>query len=1347
MKPTSPPVTVIPRLLFANELPKQLTTSLIASEYNVEGWQKPTPGLYEQPLVEKEVSLVLGLVVRDFVETWFGEVSADVAFPRCVYKQIVQALESIVERVRGVDLAECIVGVCLPLVTTHLGTIRDGNLEGVRWHSAISSIVGGEDSPNSEVQQKRAVMGHVRRVVDLIVPLVLSHDQASFAPHRVLVREILTGALLTPLVQSLADPDTINQMVDGQLEKLIREQHMVSELRDVLDQQAKVEEQDQQQQREEDESMVRTYDQFMAIIDECKNKEELERIRDDILAQIRKRRILIMGQNKDDIVHGQRVGDIIVYVNRLYVAKKKAERRLELLKKQVPQRQQQQQQQQQQPSFLQQRQTQQHGGESGGGVVVSRRPGLAKNAASRVSTYYEHRDDPTKLGPPQFTLREILTNVSSLSAFAEYMDLIGSQFLLEFWINVEGVRQPRPEVFPNIVASLWKTYFTLRVDELAEAGDNVDLAITRVQRCLKPLRMSGSLDLDVNGLSFDLCTEALALICLVQEAVFKYMETSVFPAFLRSAFYSRVLKEYYVTPRQDQLSEKLFLQQQQQQQQTGKPDSLDQIVDEEDNDDNDSGKASETQQTVVKPVTKSASVSGSASPRRPARRLSLVKSVTGSLGSKRSVSGGSLAQAVSSSSMGRKWNLSLRAKPEAPLVSTTTAIAEKSTQQTLAVPGMDRGRQSGRSIVQLAEALNNEQSPRAEPRSLPKMDISSRPQTPIASASVRSLPLEPAEHAEPVQRTESMQASSSQGQQQQQQQQTFGQLDSGGEPLALGRRRSTRVGRSEVRRLSASLRSIALSSNGEIGEDGGLQMMSPLEAALGPSSAATEYDSGTSEIASQSEVERDHQESEEDDSEAADEAESLVLARVLTTPAPGDLFLDQRLRHLSRDIARKTHQMAIVRALMRQAQTRHRGNEQRVLQASYRALRAEVREAQEQERLYVDALDDHRLTKARTRVHIPRAIMREEEDGDSHVTYLIEVQQSLPAQYAGGSDPSSCPSSSGRAPTTGWVVARRYREFFAMHRDLKALLPVEMRGTELPNRTPLIRLQKDRDIEHRRAGLERYVQGLLADPKVCAALPLKLFLSSTVPPQPSPGDPGPAAGGGGDRGGAADDDDDGRVAGWMARIHKTVGADIEGVTGADSMLELIVQELGAQVAMQHQLHAGNAAADASQGAFVDPLSDLFVEVFGLKNRRNWLRRQAISILLRHIVGGAVERRIREVFGNLAGDQQLAQLLGSLRASLWPANPSRPGAFLQFQGFRKRTDAEKTEAARKARAQILWYVPRILAGMVGKKNARDGAQRLIDGVQMPLPNLNLVLHVFDALVGVVFPEIKFQLREE
>ncbi|KAJ2399070.1 tRNA (guanine-N(7)-)-methyltransferase (tRNA(m7G46)-methyltransferase), partial [Coemansia sp. RSA 2559] len=1097
--PLDPPVPRIPRLSFAAAV-AETTATLYPTAYNADAWNPPAVDhLAGLPLVQREVAQLTQLVVRDFVQKWFGDISADASFPRCVHMQIVQAVDAVAERIADshVDPAELVVTQVLPLVTAHIHAVRAAAADmpgggsdeqqqvvrayaaqpGIRWHPALLLSSALEPRVLTADEQKRAVRAHVRKVVDLIVPLVLPPEQSALAAHRVLVREILTGAVLAPAVASIADPDTVNQLLGSQLERLIREQHMVSELRDALDRHATpaADSDAENPPTPADEygepgsssaSAVVTYEQFMASIDECTDGAQVARIRDDIVAQIRKRRILIMGHGKNDVVHGQRVRDILVYINRLYVAKKKAERRLDLLatSQSAPAR----------------------------PLMMLRRPmaaaaATATKAMSRASTYYEHRDDPQNLGPPQFTLREILTNVASLSAFAEYMDLIGSQLALEFWVNVEGAKQaaraPSPsssaeqdmQLLPSIVGSLWKSYFTVRVDELASLGADIETSIGRVQRCLKPHRRPASMDLDPQLLTAPLCREAFELVVLVQDAVFRHMQMGVFPPFLRSAIYSRFLKEYYVTPRHDQISASLF-------EPTEPPPQLPpQLADD-----------SRSQKSDA-PSASSAS-----------RRRSLVRSVAGSLGRTRSVSG------ASTMSQG----IFRRARPEAPIVSTDTS-------QALAARAALSGRSN--SAAQLA--------------ALAESAVVATSLLPVASPS-------PAAHTGP--------------------------------PPLLSRR-STRVGPSEVRRLSASLRSIGMgdattadramsagSEHAPIAEnplsDAEEEEESEQEAVVEEPAEQHESPGGAEDISAMSDESAEPPSSaiNDEDEISADEAESLVLARVIRTPTPGDLFLDERIEQLARDLERKTHQMAIVRALMRQAESRHKPHEQRVLAASFRGLRREVQAGAEQQRLYEMSLEDHFLSATRTRVHIPRAITTAEsgavEDSDAepsktHVVYLIELQQSVPAEHMDSSAPQQ--HSSSHAPT-GWVLSRRYREFFQMHKDLRASYAAEMRGHELPSRTPLIRLQRDRDIEHRRVGLEKYLQGLLHNPHVANARPVRLFLSSTQPPQASLGGKGDgtaapstalaeqggydSGGGGGDGAGMAQP---AAVSGWMAQIYKT----------------------------------------------------------------------------------------------------------------------------------------------------------------------------------------------------------------
>ncbi|KAJ1718885.1 tRNA (guanine-N(7)-)-methyltransferase (tRNA(m7G46)-methyltransferase), partial [Coemansia erecta] len=123
-RPSVPP---IPRLAFARQLPRQLTSSLVPSDYTSEAWQAPIT-LPAFPELSAEVDLLLTLVGRDFVDAWFGELSADPSFPRSVRAQIAQALDCLAERAATVDLAEVLVGGWLPLVTRQLRGQRSGDV-------------------------------------------------------------------------------------------------------------------------------------------------------------------------------------------------------------------------------------------------------------------------------------------------------------------------------------------------------------------------------------------------------------------------------------------------------------------------------------------------------------------------------------------------------------------------------------------------------------------------------------------------------------------------------------------------------------------------------------------------------------------------------------------------------------------------------------------------------------------------------------------------------------------------------------------------------------------------------------------------------------------------------------------------------------------------------------------------------------------------------------------------------------------------------------------------------------------------------------------------------------------
>lgn len=71
------------------------------------------------------------------------------------------------------------------------------------------------------------------------------------------------------------------------------------------------------------------FDLFLKGIGKCSNLLDARRLRSDVAAQIRKTRALTSDRDPQDSVEGgQRVADLLDYIDRLYVAKRKADKRI-----------------------------------------------------------------------------------------------------------------------------------------------------------------------------------------------------------------------------------------------------------------------------------------------------------------------------------------------------------------------------------------------------------------------------------------------------------------------------------------------------------------------------------------------------------------------------------------------------------------------------------------------------------------------------------------------------------------------------------------------------------------------------------------------------------------------------------------------------------------------------------------------------------------------------------------------------------------------------------------------------------------------------------------------------------
>lgn len=192
----------------------------------------------------------------------------------------------------------------------------------------------------------------------------------------------------------------------------------------------------------------------------------------------------------------------------------------------------------------------------------------------------------------------------------------------------------------------------------------------------------------------------------------------------------------------------------------------------------------------------------------------------------------------------------------------------------------------------------------------------------------------------------------------------------------------------------------------------------------------------------------------------------------------------------------------------------------------------------------------------------------------------------------------------------------------------------------------------------------------------------------------------------------------------LRSLYRGLTSGIDDVLGTSttSMVDTLIDRLSQQAAEIAGLSGGkvndedllsSAAAATVRGGeegltyFTAPICDLFITVFQLKEANNWLRRQAILIVLQQVLGGTIERcaafsflpqfeadsssltpehrKVRDSVKTLLAPPQLVTLIQALQVSLWPNGELRPKSA-------PRTAAEKAATKESAARKLLALMP-------------------------------------------------------
>lgn len=396
--------------------------------------------------------------------------------------------------------------------------------------------------------------------------------------------------------------------------------------------------------------------------------------------------------------------------------------------------------------------------------------------------------------------------------------------------------------------------------------------------------------------------------------------------------------------------------------------------------------------------------------------------------------------------------------------------------------------------------------------------------------------------------------------------------------------------------------------------------------------------------------------------------------------APNQLNLGEEIKRLTTSLSRLKEQMDFLSPLLNKAELTNNTGELRILRKSYLALEREVELQNRQVQQYVIQENENSLF-GKTKVRIQSYIKGSEKGKRRYILYILEVQRVT-----------------GVEEQAGWIVARRFSQFYSLHEYLKPRFP-EVQSLEFPKKV-ILNFQQKILVEERKTQLEEYLRSLLEIPQVCVDRMFRSFLSS--------------------------EDFHFHHSGDSERLANRLYYGIYNRIKPAPVLQPATPDM---MEMEKELDVLDNAEN--RVPFVKPVCDFIIALFALDKSGNWLKARAVLVVIQQLLGTAIEKKIRHVVASMTSETKVLDYLTMLQTTLWPENDAR----------REKKPRELSEKiASKHEAEILLEmlfldVSSKIFGVSGSKNA---ATKVFLMFQDEVLNANIVYQIFDRLMEQLFP---------
>ncbi|KAK9463364.1 PXA domain-containing protein [Lipomyces oligophaga] len=1191
---------------------------------------------------------VISYIMRDFITPWYSGHFKDSAFPSQVENTIRFALDQVRERLLKIDIAEFVILKILPIITRHVSefataemSLRGKHLNKQYTESHELDNVLASKYNNGELHSAASLMSPdpklaerewIKKLVGSVLQYVLPEREAQSRSVFILVQDVVSCSVILPIISAVEEPDTWNQLIEKYASSILQDRKAVQKLRAALDEHAVVSKSQQPLVRLTTKSDERTYEKLIRGLRRVTLLSDARRFRYDITIQLKR----AIKDGKDEL-----------YVRRLKNAQRVIESRITDLTNE--------------------------------NLTPSRKK------MTRLPSSISPGQTPLASDPREnYSVQQLVNSAAGLSYFMEFMDRQHRTVLIQFWIVVNGFKNPLED---DIEDGDTENDTTLASEDF-DPADKEDIQQIYESYFSDPLlNIPENLKADVKSFLKDGNSTskeyqlARRAILRAQKKVYEFIEEEDLPKFRKSDIFLK-----YITSTGPELEA---------------PGSS--------MNDNHIGLSDDM---IGSTELIDSRTDGDSDPL------------------KNDLFGDSLALTV---------------EPPEDVVEAMQAAVDDIIHSR---PTADDASSSLSDTSSNLKALSN-----FDPDA--NFDVIDPQAEQSLTESAQSITQESAEG------TTSAQSISSRS--------------------SLTDRKPDLFG---------------------VKQNESESNIFPHESAL--------FEEATKEIFSDDESLSDEDDI-DTDRDLVDDSTSVHRAD------PGDLGLTEAIEYISDDINKLINQDAVLGTLVKKAELTNNVASLRILKKSKASVEREIRRKELQRQQYMVQETDNGLY-GRSTVRINSTVSGSER-GRPYALYIIEVQRF-------GFDGSV---------TAGWIVARRYSEFFQLNQHLRRRFPA-VNDVLFPKKGVAVLKSQRSFIEGRKNALEAYLKSLLQIPEVCHSRELRSFLSSQefqglLSSDDSAADLSRVATLGdyppinGDSPAMASRRQSGA---FVTKLYNTLSDGMDDIFGnlpgassvynaAAAMRQLPRGLMSSSVAgptassgasimsgrdpiaddtstiMHHRsnssgeasmmsrpgstwsesLSAGtqnnapgsiksmpvesnyfgsgehrdiseveselNSYDDVALGKsgevpFIKPICDLFLEFFDLNKSNNWLRGRASVVVLQQLLGGTIERKIRDQLDGLAEENTVVVIIKAIRDKVWPGgsrgNPSE-----------KRSAKEQNKTKMEAAFLLNTLVQDMAAKVVGSTNAKHASRRLFAMLQNRLLNLHIICKIVDEVMQELFPEIK------